>query len=133
MFSVSAQPNPMATAPSIWPLHCIGLISRPMSAACTLCRIRIFEAMAGFGSGGMELDERNAVVAADDAVVLQAPRGGIRGGLARRIAEDVVTQRSRGQVHGLAGHDRSGAGEGASVVRSEGRHEKYPPAQHLDV
>ncbi len=41
--------TPLPIAPSIWPRHCIGLISRPISAACTLCRIRISPVIAVHG------------------------------------------------------------------------------------
>ena len=37
--------TPCAMAPSIWPRHCIGLMSRPISAPCTLCRMRISPVM----------------------------------------------------------------------------------------
>ena len=105
MFSVSAQPNPMPIAPSIWPRHCIGLMSRPMSAACTLCRMRIsrghamhrephaldvegdrarrqiglalgLEAVAGLGAGDVEVGQRDPLVAADHHAVVETAVGG---------------------------------------------------------
>ena len=39
--SYSAAPSDCATPPSIWPRHCIGLATRPASAACTLFRMWI--------------------------------------------------------------------------------------------
>src|SRR5215204_2377970 len=112
MFSISAQPRPMATDPSIWPRHCMGLISRPISAACALCRMRISPVIRFTAS-------RTPCTLADDAIAFELPFRRRGRSLERSKSENIVAQSRSRERHRLPGDDSAGAREGACVIRGQ--------------
>ncbi len=136
----------MPIAPSICPRHCIGLISRPISARVHRMQDahlggdamhREPHAMHVERDGAwreiglalglepmplgrtrrVQLRQRNAAVAAQHRVRFQPALGALRAGVAAGIIKNILAQRRRRQRHRLPRDHGAGAGEGAGVVR----------------